>query len=220
MMMHLALEGPVPWTAAGELGDAAYVHIAPSVDELGRTYADAVAGALPAEPLLVVGQTSVVDPSRAPDGGSVLWIQVRAVPGRPVKDAAGEIAVGPQGWADLADPMAERVLGILERHAPGLRSRILGRAVMTPEDLERADPNLVGGDSLGGSMHLAQSFVLRPSTRTAVDGLWLTGSATWPGAGLNALPGDHTAAAVLKEAAGSVGRLRSALPSRRSRTDS
>jgi phytoene dehydrogenase-like protein len=105
--------------------------------------------------------------------------------------------------------MAERVLDILERHAPGVRDKVVGRAVMTPDDLERADPNLVGGDSLGGSMHLAQSFVLRPGTKTGVDGLWLTGSATWPGAGINALPGDHTAAAVLRDAAGTLGRLRS-----------
>jgi phytoene dehydrogenase-like protein len=209
MMVHLALDGPIPWLAKDGLAEAAYVHIAPSVDALARAYTDAMAGALPAEPLLVVGQTSVVDPSRAPDGGHVVWIQVRAVPGRPVSDAAGALDVSPEGWPALAEPMAERVLDILERHAPGVRGRIVGRAVMTPDDLERADPNLVGGDSLGGSMHLAQSFVLRPSTRTGVESLWLTGSATWPGAGINALPGDHTAAAVLRIASGKLGRRRS-----------
>ncbi|HEY8585033.1 MAG TPA: NAD(P)/FAD-dependent oxidoreductase [Capillimicrobium sp.] len=201
MMVHLALDGPVPWRAPG-LADAAYVHLAPYVDDLARTYTAATTGTLPAEPLLVVGQTSAVDPSRAPAGQHVLWVQVRAVPARPSRDEAGEIDVADGSWEALAEPYAERVLDKLEAHAPGLRERTLGRAVLTPADLEAANPNLVGGDSISGSMHLSQSFVLRPRTRTAVDGLWLTGAATWPGPGINALPGDHTAAAVLAEARG------------------
>ncbi|MCW2953941.1 MAG: dehydrogenase, partial [Conexibacter sp.] len=210
MMVHLALEGPVPWRAGADLADFAYVHVAPYLDDLARTYTAAMTGRLPAEPLLVVGQTSSVDPTRAPDGRHVLWVQVRALPARPSGDEAGELDVGDGSWDALGERYADRVLDKLESYAPGLRARIRGRAVLTPADLERANPNLVGGDSLGGSMHLAQSFVLRPRTRTAVPGLWLTGTATWPGAGINALPGDHTASAVLAEARGP---RRPALPS-------
>jgi phytoene dehydrogenase-like protein len=202
MMLHLALDGPVPWRDGAQLAHHACVHIGPYVDDLARTYTAAMAGQLPAEPLLVVGQTSAVDPSRAPEGQHVLWVQVRALPGRPTGDEAGAIDVGTGDWDALADPYAERVLDKLERHAPGLRQRILGQAVLSPADLERRDPNLVGGDSIGGSMHLSQSFVLRPQPRTAVDGLWLTGTSIWPGPGITALPGDHTATAVLRQAAG------------------
>jgi phytoene dehydrogenase-like protein len=202
LMLHLALDGPIPWAAGDDLASFAYVHVGPYVDDLAATYADAVAGRLPTDPLLVVGQTSAVDPSRAPAGKHVAWIQVRAVPGRPIADAAGTIAVGDGDWAALAEPYAERVLDKLERYAPGVRSRVLGQAVLTPADLERHDPNLVGGDSIGGSMHLSQSLPFRPRPRTAVDGLWLTGTSTWPGPGITALPGDHTATAVLAAARG------------------
>jgi phytoene dehydrogenase-like protein len=202
MMLHLALDGPVPWRAGADLADFAYVHVAPYVDDLARTYTAAMSGMLPAEPLLVVGQTSAVDPTRAPDGQHVLWVQVRVLPGRPVGDEAGEIDVGDGDWDALAGPYAGRVLDKLEAYAPGLRARTLHTTVLSPTDLERANPNLVGGDSIGGSMHLAQSFVLRPRTRTAVPGLWLTGAATWPGGGINALSGDHTAAAVLAASRG------------------
>lgn len=196
MMVHLTLDGPVPWRAA-ELADAAYVHIGPYVDDLARTYTAAITGSLPAAPLLVVGQTSVVDPTRAADGQHVVWIQVRVLPAVPRADEAGELDVGKGDWDELAEPYADRVMAVLEDYAPGVGAKVLGRAVLSPADLERANPNLVGGDSLGGSMHLSQSFVLRPRTRTAVDGLWLTGTATWPGAGISALPGDNTAAAIL-----------------------
>ena len=49
----------------------------------------------------------------------------------------------------------------------------------------------VAGDQLGGSMHPAQNFFLRPFAgwsryETPIDGLYLCGAATWPGAGVGA----------------------------------
>lgn len=215
MMVHLCLDGPIPWTAADRVADAAYVHIAPYVDDLARTYTAAMTGRLPAAPLLVVGQTSVVDPSRAPDGQHVVWIQVRALPAVPRADEAGLIDVGDGSWDALAGPYADRVMAILEQYAPGVGAKVLGRAVMSPADLERSNPNLVGGDSLAGSMHLSQSFVLRPRTRTGVDGLWLTGTSIWPGAGISALPGDNTAASVLAHERRPLRALRDRVPALR-----
>ncbi|MGH2843508.1 MAG: phytoene desaturase family protein, partial [Solirubrobacteraceae bacterium] len=91
MMIHLALSAPPRWRAGEDLGQFAYVHIAPYLEDLARTYADACAGILPAEPLLVVGQSSAVDPSRAPAGAAVLWVQVRTLPARIVGDSLGAI---------------------------------------------------------------------------------------------------------------------------------
>lgn len=200
MMLHLALDGPIPWREAA-LAPAAYVHLAPYVDDLARTYRAALDGLLPAHPLLVVGQTSVVDSSRsAGTGRHVVWVQVRALPSRARGDAAGAIDVGDGRWESFGEAYADRVLALLESYAPGLGARLLERVVMTPAGLERADPNLVGGDSLGGSMHLRQSWALRPRPRTGVERLWLTGSATWPGAGVTAIAGEHAAAAILAAA--------------------
>ena len=36
--------------------------------------AEAAAGLLPARPTVGVGEPTVLDPSRAPDGGTILWI--------------------------------------------------------------------------------------------------------------------------------------------------
>jgi phytoene dehydrogenase-like protein len=40
MMVHLALDGPLPWAAGEELAGFGYVHVAPYVDDLARTYAE------------------------------------------------------------------------------------------------------------------------------------------------------------------------------------
>jgi phytoene dehydrogenase-like protein len=195
-MVHLALSGAVPWQNSSDLSKFAYVHIGPYQSDMQRTYNDARAGLLPQEPMLVVGQASATDPSRAPGDQQTLWIQVRVVPSVITGDAAGAIEY--RDWDAVREPFADRVMANLERYAPGLGKLVLGRKVFTPVDLEQLNPNLVGGDSLAGSMHLRQNFLLRPvpgltKYRTGVDGLWMIGAATWPGAGVNALSGYHLA---------------------------
>jgi len=192
MMIHLAMDALPPWAAGTDLHRFAYVHLAPSLDQMARTYSQAQAGLLPDEPALVVGQATVVDPSRAPDGKHVLWLQVRMVPGTILGDAAGQIAA--TDWAEAAQPMADRALDILERYAPGVRGHILGTRIVSPAELEADNPNLVGGDQICGSHHLSQHFIYRPvrghtDGSTPIRNLHLTGAAVWPGAGTGAGPG-------------------------------
>ncbi|MBS0318891.1 MAG: NAD(P)/FAD-dependent oxidoreductase, partial [Proteobacteria bacterium] len=54
MMIHLAQDALPAWRAGAELQRFAYVHVAPSLDQMARTYREAMAGLLPAEPVLVV----------------------------------------------------------------------------------------------------------------------------------------------------------------------
>jgi phytoene dehydrogenase-like protein len=192
LMVHAALSGSLQWAAGEDLHEFGYVHVGPYVDDMARTYTEALAGLLPSSPMLVVGQTTAIDPSRAPAGRHVLWIQVRMVPSRIAGDAAGSIVA--RSWAEAKGPLAERVLDKLEEYAPGARERILDWTLLGPDDLERHNPNLVGGDSLGGSHHLSQNLLFRPvpgwsGYRTPVDGLYMVGSGTWPGAGVNAISG-------------------------------
>jgi len=189
MMIHLATDGLPDWTAGPELQRFAYVHLAPTLRVMTEAYSDAVNGLLPREPVMVVGQPTAIDPSRAPEGKHVLWIQLRMAPGTILGDAAGKITAST--WNEAREPLAERALDIIERYAPGLRSKILGRAIVSPADLEAENPNLVGGDQICGSHHIAQNFLFRPvpgyaDWSTPVKRLHLVGAATWPGAGTGA----------------------------------
>lgn len=192
MMIHLAMDALPDWAAGDELKTFAYVHLAPSLDQMARTYAQAKAGLLPDEPILVVGQPTGQDPSRAPKGKHVLWVQVRMAPGTILGDAKGEISA--TDWAEAAEPFANRAFDILESYAPGTRAKILGKRIVTPTELEADNPNLVGGDQVCGSHHLAQNFLFRPvrghaDGSTPLKNLHLTGAAVWPGAGTGAGPG-------------------------------
>jgi phytoene dehydrogenase-like protein len=114
---------------------------------------------------------------------------VRALPAEVKGDAAGEIAA--DHWDAIKERYADRALQLIEAHAPGLAKQILGRAVFSPVDLERGNPNLVGGDQICGSHHISQNFIFRPARgyarwNTPVRNLHLLGAATWPGAGTGA----------------------------------
>lgn len=192
MMIHLALDDLPAWSAGKELRDFAYVHIAPSMDHMARVYQEAQAGLLPREPVLVCGQPTTVDPTRAPEGKHVLWLQVRMAPGTIRGDAAGEIAAN--SWNDSAESFADRALDLLEAYAPGTKAKVIGRKVVSPADLEADNPNLVGGDQICGSHHLFQHFLYRPlrghaDGTTPIANLHHTGAAVWPGAGTGAGPG-------------------------------
>jgi phytoene dehydrogenase-like protein len=89
----------------------------------------------------------------------------------------------------------------IERFAPGFRDRILARRAESPADLERRNPNLVGGDVNAGVLDL-RGLVARPGLRlvpysTPVPGVFLCSASTPPGGGVHGMCGHLAARAVL-----------------------
>jgi phytoene dehydrogenase-like protein len=186
--LDLALAGPVPWTAE-EPRQAAVVHVAGELDSLFRAAHEAGAGEVPGEPPLVVGQHTLHDPSRAPDGRHTLYVYAR-VPQRPTLDDGA---------------IAERIEQQIERFAPGFRALVLERAMRSPRAIERENPSLVGGDLGGGSYEIDQQLVFRPAIelvrgRTPVRGLYMGGASVHPGGGVHGVSGDAAARAVIADA--------------------
>jgi hypothetical protein len=97
-------------------------------------------------------------------------LQVRAVPATITGDAADTIRG--REWADVKEAFADRVVAQLEEHAPDARDATLARHVMSPEDFERENPNLIGGDCVSGSHHLDQNYLRRPSRLTRYRTRW------------------------------------------------
>ncbi len=89
MMIHLALSDLPNWTNS-RARDFFYIHIAPSLGAMSKAYRQARDGTLPDEPVLVVAQPTIIDPTRAPAGQHVLSVQVRMVPGAADWDAIKE----------------------------------------------------------------------------------------------------------------------------------
>jgi phytoene dehydrogenase-like protein len=197
MQIHVALDGPVRWTDA-RLGEVPVVHVSNGADSTGIACSQALAGLLPAEPTVVVGQQHILDPSRVPDGKALLWLQLQEVPSTPRADSAGELDTS-AGWDEaLQAGYADRVLRRIEAFAPGLRGLVRRIFTISPQRLEAVNRNAIAGDGYAGCTELDQSLFWRPIAnaphhRTPVQGLWQIGASTHPGPGLGGTSG-HLAA--------------------------
>jgi len=186
-----ALSGPIPWTA-DEPRRAGTVHVVGLPDDAMRATAQAEEGTLPARPLLLLGQQSLADPTRAPAGRHTAWAYTHTPRG--YRWGAGEI-----------DRHVERIEAQVERFAPGFGERILARHVISPASFEARDANLVGGDVGGGSYALDQ-LVFRPIPalspyHTPLHGLYIASASTFPGGAVHGVAGRAAARLALVETA-------------------
>jgi phytoene dehydrogenase-like protein len=183
-----ALDGPIPWENEATRG-AGTVHVGGPEDELLETIGTSER-AWPARPFLLLGQQSVADPSRAPDGKHTAWAYTH----------------GPHdglGWDEATTARhVEQVEAQVERYAPGFRDRILARHVLSPAGLQARNPNLVAGD-VGGGSYVLRQVIFRPVPslspyRTPIKGLFLGSAAAFPGGAVHGVPGDAAAGAALR----------------------
>jgi phytoene dehydrogenase-like protein len=206
MQIHMALSEPPRWNGDERLGRTAIVHLTPGLDGVSRAVNEAERGLLPAEATIVCGQPTTVDPSRAPEGASILWIQLQELPPRVRGDAVGELDVGDGTWTEeLRERYADRIQARLARQIENLDSALLRRVALSPVDIEAANVNMVGGDIYSGSCSLDQNLVWRPRPElpghgTPVGGLYHIGASTHPGPGLGAGSGTLVAKHLLKPA--------------------
>jgi phytoene dehydrogenase-like protein len=206
MQIHMALSEPPRWAGDERLAGTAIVHLTPGLDGVSRAVNEADRGLLPAEATIVCGQPTAVDPSRAPEGSSILWIQLQELPARVRGDAAGELDVGDGTWTEgLREQYADRIQARLAQQIENLDSALLRRVVLSPADIETANVNMVGGDIYSGSCSLDQNLVWRPRPElpghgTPIDGLYQIGASTHPGPGLGAGSGTLVAKHLLKPA--------------------
>jgi phytoene dehydrogenase-like protein len=206
MQIHMALSEPPRWAGDERLARTAIVHLTPGLDGVSRAVNEADRGLLPAEATIVCGQPTAVDPSRAPEGSSILWIQLQELPARVRGDAAGELDVGDGTWTEsLRERYADRIQARLAQQIENLDSALLRRVVLSPADIEAANMNMVGGDIYSGSCSLDQNLVWRPRPElpghgTPIDGLYQIGASTHPGPGLGAGSGTLVAKHLLKPA--------------------
>lgn len=182
-----ALDGPIPWENPDVHG-AGTVHVAGTEAEFMHSVKQAHDG-IADLPFLLLGQQSIADPSRAPEGKHTAWAYTH----------------GPQegvAWEQVTPEVVERMEAQVERFAPGFRDRILARHILSPGGLEARNANLVGGDVGGGSYRISQ-LVFRPLPKlspyaTPLKGLYIGSAATFPGGAVHGVPGDAAARAALK----------------------
>jgi phytoene dehydrogenase-like protein len=179
-----ALDGPIPWSAPGA-ARAGTVHLGGTLEEIAGSEDAVVQGRHPERPFVLLVQPTLFDPSRAPGGRHTAWAYCH-VPNGSTRD------------------MGTAIEAQVERFAPGFRDLIAARSAMDSAEVERRNPNLVGGDINGGLQDLRQLFT-RPVARavpysTPLPGVFLCSASTPPGGGVHGMCGYWAARAALRAA--------------------
>jgi phytoene dehydrogenase-like protein len=155
---------------------------APSLNYLERAYDDAKYGRVSTKPWF-----------EAHAEGNRLIIHAQYAPYEPADG----------GWTDARrNAFADAVVTRLYECVPGLRPRVVGRAIETPKDLEKRS-GLTEGQAYQGEMTLDQILFMRPVAgwghyRMPVDGLYLCGAGTHPGGAVAGASGWNAAREILR----------------------
>lgn len=177
-----ALSGPVLWTAPG-CREAGTVHLGGTLEEIAASERTPARNEISEKPFVLIAQQSLFDPTRAPAGQHNLWAYCHV----------------PNG--STADRY-EAITSQIERFAPGFRKLILAKSTMNSAQVERYNPNYIGGDINGGVQDWFQLFT-RPLPRlspytTSNRQIFICSSSTPPGGGVHGMGGYSAAQAVLR----------------------
>jgi phytoene dehydrogenase-like protein len=176
-----ALREPIPWRAE-ECRRAGTIHVGGTFEEIAASERSSWDGRESDRPLVLVGQPSLFDPTRAPAGSHTAWAYCHVPNGSRV---------------DMTGIIEQQI----ERFAPGFRQTILARHAKDTAWMEAHDPNLVGGDINGGAALLTQLFT-RPVARvvpysTPDPRVFLCSASTPPSGGVHGMCGHFSALAAL-----------------------
>lgn len=184
--VDFVLSGPVPW-AAPDVGRAGTVHVGGSRAEMVRAEADVARGRHAEHPMVLLSDPSLVDPTRVGAGGRrPLWTYAH-VPAGSTLD------------------VTEAITAQVERYAPGFRDVVVAARCVPAAQMERHNPNYVGGDISAGAVTLPRMLggpVLRWDPYVAGEGVYLCSASVPPGPGVHGMGGWHAARRVLREGFG------------------
>jgi phytoene dehydrogenase-like protein len=181
--MDWALSGPIPWKASA-CTRAATVHLGGTFEQIDAAERAPWRGEHSTAPYVLLVQPTLFDATRAPPGRHTAWAYCHVPSGSSI---------------DMTHAIESQV----ERFAPGFGDLILARNGMNCAEMERRNPNLIGGDITGGAQTLSQLFT-RPTAsfhpyRTAVPHVYLCSASTPPGGGVHGMCGYHAARTVISD---------------------
>ena len=195
--LHLALNEPMQWRAAEydpEVNNTYYVICGlEGLKDIEELYQDANSGHLPRSLQLLGAQPAKHDPSQAPPGKCTAFFW-QVAPGILCPEEGGRAR-----WDRIRDEFTGRCVRHLVHYTTNLTpENIVHQFGVTPADIERHLPNMVGGDIQVGEINEHQFLDKRPfpecsQYRTPVKGLYLCGSSAHPGGNITGGPGYNAA---------------------------
>ena len=201
--LHLALNEAMQWKAAEydpDVNNSYYVICGlEGLKDIEELYQDANSGHLPRSLQLLGAQPAKHDPSQAPPGKCTAFFW-QVAPGNLCEEEGGRAR-----WDKIRQEFTDRCVAHLTHYTTNLTpANIVHKFGVTPADIERHLPNMVGGDIQVGELNENQILDKRPfpecsQYRTPVNGLYLCGSSAHPGGNITGGPGYNAAGVICSD---------------------
>ncbi|AFM16633.1 phytoene dehydrogenase-like oxidoreductase [Mycolicibacterium chubuense NBB4] len=181
--VDFVLSGEIPWRDP-RLATAATLHMGGDRATMARAEKEIAAGRHADWPMILAALPHLCDPGRVdPQGRRPLWTYAHVPSGSPVD-------------------MAETVIEVFERFAPGFRDLVLAVRSVPAAHLADHNANLVGGDIGVGGNNMV-SALTGPALRwdpwsTPIPQAYLCSSAAPPGGGVHGMAGYYAARSMLR----------------------
>jgi len=216
LALYLALDGPVEYYAGTDIVPSTQLHLSPqTLDFFAKIFYECRSGKLPSEPLAIMSNDSIADPSRTPRGKHLLKFLILSVPYKlgssigttgNVDNDDDNIAAADKDWEQIKDQYCDHIIGtISEKYMPNLKEIVLKRVVYSPVDFEKKPAASVHGTLSCGAVVPYQTSSMRPVPELAgykipqVPNVYLCGAGSHPGPGVSMAPGRNAAQVIFAD---------------------
>lgn len=172
--------------------DVEFARTGNSIDEMEKSFDFVKYRQFSDDPILDIHVPTVANPELAPEGQSVVSIFAHFAP----YELEG-------GWSESQkEVFGDNVIRTLEKYSPDVSKSIVGKEVLSPQDLEERY-SLTNGHVYHGE-HAVDQLLTRPLPScmryaTPIAGLYLCGAGSHPGGGITCAPGALASEAILKK---------------------
>ena len=193
MVLRCAMDALPQYRVAADRIHNGLQLLCPSVQYVHDAYADYLKG-LPSENPAAIGMTfSAVDPTLAPPDKHTLFVWGQYYPYRLRQGLS---------WPEIEKREVERLLGVVERYAPGTRDAVRDIYAQTPAVISEKH-NMPNANVMHVEMVTDQMFVFRPLPELAgyespLPGLYMANAGMHPGGGIFGAAGYNCSRVVRK----------------------
>lgn len=210
LAVYLALDGLVEYVAGGDIIPSAQLHLSPqTLDYFAKIFYECRSGKLSSEPLPIMSNDSVADPSRVPSGKHLLKFLILSVPYKIKGDnVAGDSSNKTNiksDWRNVKEQYGDHIIDMIaEKYIRNLKKITLKRVVYSPVDFEKRPTTSVYGTLSCGAVLPYQKSSMRPIPelgcyKTPIPNIYLCGAGSHPGPGVSMAPGRNAAQTIFAD---------------------
>jgi beta-carotene ketolase (CrtO type) len=167
MEVYLALDERAQYYAGTEVTQFAQIHFSePTLDYFSKIYYECRGGKLPSEPLPIMSNDSVCDPSRVLMGKHLIKFLILNVPYKIKNDITVSTAKANSNridWNYVKEEYGDHIIDIMaKKYIPNLKKAILKRVMLSPVDFESRSTTSKYGTLSCGAVLPYQKSSMRP----------------------------------------------------------